>query len=38
VAITEKRTGAHVDRLADVLSRAVAAERSRDAHQVGARS
>jgi glycine dehydrogenase subunit 1 len=36
VAITEKRTGADIDRLADVLGEAVAAERSRDTHHVGA--
>jgi glycine dehydrogenase subunit 1 len=37
VAITEKRTRAHIDRLAAALADAVAAERSRDAHHVGAR-
>jgi glycine cleavage system P protein (glycine dehydrogenase) subunit 1 len=36
VAITEKRTRADIDRLAEVLGEAVAAERSRDAHRVGA--
>ena len=36
VAITEKRTRADIDRLADVLGEAVATERSRDAHHVGA--
>ncbi|MGZ4168282.1 MAG: aminomethyl-transferring glycine dehydrogenase subunit GcvPA [Solirubrobacteraceae bacterium] len=36
VAITEKRTRADIDRLAEVLGEAVAAERSRDAHHVGA--
>jgi glycine dehydrogenase subunit 1 len=36
VAITEKRSRADIDRLADVLGEAVAAERRRDTHQVGA--
>jgi glycine dehydrogenase subunit 1 len=36
VAITEKRTRAEIDRLADTLQRAVAATRSRDLHRVGA--
>jgi glycine dehydrogenase subunit 1 len=36
VAITEKRTRAGIDRLGDVLAGAVAAERTRDAHHVGA--
>jgi glycine dehydrogenase subunit 1 len=36
VAITEKRMRADIDRLADVLADAVTAERSRDAHHVGA--
>ena len=36
IAITEKRTRADIDRLADVLGEAVAAERSRDTHHVGA--
>jgi glycine dehydrogenase subunit 1 len=36
VAITERRSRADIDRLADVLSGAVAAERARDAHHVGA--
>jgi glycine dehydrogenase subunit 1 len=36
VAITEKRTRADIDRLAEVLGEAVAARRSRDAHHVGA--
>ncbi|MFL5861541.1 MAG: aminomethyl-transferring glycine dehydrogenase subunit GcvPA [Solirubrobacteraceae bacterium] len=36
VAITEKRTRADIDRLTDVLTDAVARERSRDTHQVGA--
>ncbi len=36
VAITEKRTRADIDRLADVLAAAVAAERVRDADHVGA--
>jgi glycine dehydrogenase subunit 1 len=36
VAITEKRTRADIDRLADVLGEAVAAERSRHPHHVGA--
>jgi glycine dehydrogenase subunit 1 len=37
VAITERRSRADIDRLADVLDGAVAAERTRDAHHVGAR-
>ena len=36
IAITEKRTRADIDRLAEVLGEAVAAERSRDTHHVGA--
>jgi glycine dehydrogenase subunit 1 len=36
IAITEKRTRADIDRLADVLGEAVATERSRDPHHVGA--
>jgi glycine dehydrogenase subunit 1 len=36
VAITERRTRAEIDRLADVLERAVAAERRRSLHEVGA--
>ena len=36
VAITEKRTRADIDRLAETLGRAVAATRSRDLHRVGA--
>jgi glycine dehydrogenase subunit 1 len=36
VAITEKRTRADIDRLADTLEGAVAAERARDPHPVGA--
>ncbi len=36
IAITEKRTRAEIDRLAEVLGEAVAAERSRDTHHVGA--
>ena len=36
VAITEKRTRADIDRLADALGEAVTAQRSRDAHHVGA--
>jgi len=36
IAITEKRTHAHIDRLADALGEAVTAERSRDPHHVGA--
>ncbi|MFL5864482.1 MAG: aminomethyl-transferring glycine dehydrogenase subunit GcvPA [Solirubrobacteraceae bacterium] len=36
VAITEKRTRADIDCLTDVLADAVARERSRDTHQVGA--
>jgi glycine dehydrogenase subunit 1 len=38
VAITEKRSRADIDRLADVLGEAVAAERSRNTHHVGART
>jgi glycine dehydrogenase subunit 1 len=38
VAITEKRTRADIDRLADALGEAVTAHRSRDAHHVGAHS
>jgi glycine dehydrogenase subunit 1 len=36
VAITEQRTRAHIDRLAEVLGEAVAAERGRDRAEVGA--
>jgi glycine dehydrogenase subunit 1 len=36
VAITEKRTRADIDRLAETLGRAVTATRSRDLHRVGA--
>jgi glycine dehydrogenase subunit 1 len=36
IAITEKRTRADIDRLADVLGEAVVVERSRDSHHVGA--
>jgi glycine dehydrogenase subunit 1 len=36
VAITERRTRAEIDRLADVLERAVAGERRRSFHEVGA--
>ena len=36
IAITEKRTRADIDRLAEVLGEAVAAERSHDTHHVGA--
>jgi glycine cleavage system P protein (glycine dehydrogenase) subunit 1 len=36
VAITEKRTRADIDRLAEVLGDAVAAERERDPHHAGA--
>jgi glycine dehydrogenase subunit 1 len=36
VAITEKRTRADIDRLAEVLGEAVAADRTRDAQHVGA--
>jgi glycine dehydrogenase subunit 1 len=36
VAITERRTKADIDRLAEALSDAVAAERSRDYHEIGA--
>jgi glycine dehydrogenase subunit 1 len=37
VAITERRSRADIDRLAEVLAGAVATERRRDAHHVGAR-
>jgi glycine dehydrogenase subunit 1 len=36
VAITERRTRADIDRLADVLGEAIAAVRSHDLHEVGA--
>jgi glycine dehydrogenase subunit 1 len=36
VAITERRTRAEIDRLADVLERAVAGERRHSLHEVGA--
>ena len=36
VAITERRTRADIDRLADALGEAIAATRSHDLHQVGA--
>ena len=36
VAITERRTRAHIDRLADALGEAVAAGRTREYHRVGA--
>ncbi len=36
VAITERRTRAEIDRLAEVLERAVAGERRRSLHEVGA--